>query len=180
MLKTLLSKSKVEKIWWTLSQVILKNIVVVLISENKTVHCYFSNCIDNICSLNVRFVKFKFQSNFQLLKHTLDKNGTNGPAFLWQSFSKITLDITIWKFISEGVNQLTTLYSSFPNKRTCTPYLILTKLPPCTPLFGTASLSIFLNFSEFCQIFRPNLENFWEKLGVFSRVSLIINKIVSF
>ena len=37
-------------------------------------------------------------------------------------------------------------YSSLPNKRTCTPYLILTKLPPCTLLFGTASLSIFLNF----------------------------------
>ena len=37
-------------------------------------------------------------------------------------------------------------YSSLPNKRTCTPNLILTKLPPCTLLFGTASLSIFLNF----------------------------------
>ena len=37
-------------------------------------------------------------------------------------------------------------YSSVPNKRTCTPDLILTKLPPCSLLFGTASLSIFLNF----------------------------------
>ena len=37
-------------------------------------------------------------------------------------------------------------FSSLPNKRTCTPYFILTKLPPCTLLFGTASLSIFLNF----------------------------------
>ena len=36
-------------------------------------------------------------------------------------------------------------YSSLPNKRTCTPYLILTKVPPCMILFGTASLSIFLN-----------------------------------
>ena len=40
-------------------------------------------------------------------------------------------------------------YSSLPNKRTCTPYLILTKLPPCTLLFGTASLSIFWIFVKY-------------------------------
>ena len=34
-------------------------------------------------------------------------------------------------------------YSSLPNKRTCTPDLILTKLPPCTLLFGPVRLSIF-------------------------------------
>ena len=34
-------------------------------------------------------------------------------------------------------------YSSLPNKRTCTPYLILTKLPPCTLLFGHVRLFIF-------------------------------------
>ena len=34
-------------------------------------------------------------------------------------------------------------YFSVPNKRTCMPYSILTKLPPYTLLFGTASLSIF-------------------------------------
>ena len=68
-------------------------------------------------------------------------------------------------------------YSSVPNKRTCTPYLTSTKLPPCTLSFGTASLSIFL---DFCQIYRPNMENFWEKLGMFSKVFLIIYKIASF
>ena len=31
---------------------------------------------------------------------------------------------------------------SLPNKRTCTPYLILSNFPPCMLLFGTASLSI--------------------------------------
>ena len=35
------------------------------------------------------------------------------------------------------------VYSSLPNKRTCTPYLILTKLPPCTLLFGAVRLFIF-------------------------------------
>ena len=40
-------------------------------------------------------------------------------------------------------------YSSLPNKRTCTPYLIPTKLPPCTLLFGTASLSIFWIFVKY-------------------------------
>ena len=35
-------------------------------------------------------------------------------------------------------------------------------------------------FLDFCQIFRPNLENFWEKLGIFSKVSPIMNKIASF
>ena len=63
------------------------------------------------------------------------------------------------------------------SKRTCTPYLISTKLPPCTLLFGTASLSIFL---DFCQIFRPNLDFFWKKLGIFSKIFLIINYIASF
>ena len=38
---------------------------------------------------------------------------------------------------------LVAAYSSLPNRRTCTPYLISAKLPPCTLLFGTASLSIF-------------------------------------
>ena len=66
-------------------------------------------------------------------------------------------------------------YSSVTNKRTCTPYLISTKLPTCTLLFGTESLSIFLNFS---QIFRLNLEIFLEKLGIFWKVFLIINKVL--
>ena len=60
-------------------------------------------------------------------------------------------------------------YSSVPNKRTCTPYLISTKLPPCTLLLGTASLSIFFYF---CQIFRPNLEKIWEKLDIFRSLSI--------
>ena len=37
-------------------------------------------------------------------------------------------------------------YSSDPNKRAYTPYLILTKLPPCTILFEPARLFIFLDF----------------------------------
>ena len=41
------------------------------------------------------------------------------------------------------------LYSSVPNKRTCTPYLISNKLPPCTLLFGTGSLSIFWIFVKY-------------------------------
>ena len=68
-------------------------------------------------------------------------------------------------------------YSSVPNKRTSTPYLISTKLSPCTLLFGTASLSILL---DLCQIFRPNLKKFWEKLGIFSKVFLLINKVAGF
>ena len=40
--------------------------------------------------------------------------------------------------------------------RACSRYLILTKLSPCTLLFGTARLLIFLGFEGFCQIFRPN------------------------
>ena len=36
-----------------------------------------------------------------------------------------------------------TTYSSVPNKRTCTPYLISTKLPPCTLLFWPVRLFIF-------------------------------------
>ena len=35
------------------------------------------------------------------------------------------------------------MYSSLPNKRTCTPYLILTKLTPCALLFGPVRLFIF-------------------------------------
>ena len=38
------------------------------------------------------------------------------------------------------------IYSSDPNKRACTHYLILTKLPPYTLLFGPARLFVFLDF----------------------------------
>ena len=38
-----------------------------------------------------------------------------------------------------GFKKISTL-SSDPNKRACTPYLILTKRPPCTLLFGPARL----------------------------------------
>ena len=34
-------------------------------------------------------------------------------------------------------------YSSLPNKRTCTPHLILTKLPLCTLFFGPVRLFVF-------------------------------------
>ena len=81
-----------------------------------------------------------------------------------------------------------TQYSRVPNKRACTPYLISTKLPPCPLLFGSARLFSIVNFS---QIFRPKLDKFWLKLGIFSsdfylfgflhvqrvnKVSLIMNK----
>ena len=47
-------------------------------------------------------------------------------------------------------------YSSVPNKRNCTPYLISTKLPPCTLLFGTASLSIFWIFVKYSGLIWKN------------------------
>ena len=50
-------------------------------------------------------------------------------------------------------------YSSLPNKRTCTPYLISTKLPPCTLLFGTASLSIFWSFVKYSGLIWKNCSN---------------------
>ena len=49
--------------------------------------------------------------------------------------------------INSQTFRLVRMYSSLPNKRTCTPFLILTKLPPCTLLFGTAS--IFSKVSPF-------------------------------
>ena len=76
-----------------------------------------------------------------------------------------------WKLSMPNIFQIfrkffcTMSYSRVPNKRACTPYLILTKLPPCTLLFGCARLSISVNF---CQIFRPNLDIFWQKLGIYS------------
>ena len=59
---------------------------------------------------------------------------------------------------SEEICRLS-IYSSLPNKRTCTPYLILIKLPPCTLLFGPVRLFIF-GIWIFFQIFRPNGELF--------------------
>ena len=41
-------------------------------------------------------------------------------------------------------------YSSDPNKRACTPYLFLTKIAPCTLLFGSPLLFIFLDFIRSC------------------------------
>ena len=69
----------------------------------------------------------------------------------------------------------------------CTPYLFLTKLPPCTLLFRSARLFNFLDFcKQFCQIFRPNLKtfgitrfNFWNVQRV-NKVFLIMNKTASF
>ena len=43
-------------------------------------------------------------------------------------------------------------YSCVPNKRSCTPYLILVQLPPYTILFGPARLLIFENFSSVYEI----------------------------
>ena len=53
-------------------------------------------------------------------------------------------------FLHHTVQMVHTPYSSLPNKRTCTPYLILTKLPPCTLLFGPVRLYLFLGFGIFC------------------------------
>ena len=49
-------------------------------------------------------------------------------------------------------------YSSLQNKRTCTPYSILTNLPPCTLLFGPVRLFIFgiWNFLHLFQYFKQN------------------------
>ena len=73
-------------------------------------------------------------------------------------------------------------YSSVPNKRTCTPYLILTKLSPwpVRSYSGLQAYLFFWIFKDFCQIFSPNLEMFWEKIGILSKVSPIMNKIASF
>ena len=98
--------------------------------------------------------------------------GLNAYLFIWILKDFVKYSGLIWNFF--GTNkvyfqkyfllliklQVFTLYSS-----------ILIKIPPCTLLFGTASLSIFL---DFCQIF------FWKKLGIFSKIFLIINKIASF
>ena len=45
---------------------------------------------------------------------------------------------------------------------------------------GMHAYLFFWNFKGFCQIFRPNLEFFLEKLSKFSKFSLIMNKIASF
>ena len=58
-------------------------------------------------------------------------------------------ELKLWRYVLALFGKICLLeqtYSSVANKRTCKPYLILTKLPPCTLLFGTASLSIFLDF----------------------------------
>ena len=48
------------------------------------------------------------------LKHTQDKNGSNGPASLWQKVAIITLGIKIiWIFILEDVNGQVINISSF-------------------------------------------------------------------
>ena len=45
---------------------------------------------------------------------------------------------------------------------------------------GLQAYLFFWISKDFCQIFRPNLEKFWEKLSKFLRVFLIMNKIASF
>ena len=57
--------------------------------------------------------------------------------------------ISFQKYIDCSNTQLAPWYSSLPNKRTCTPYLILTKFTPCTLLFGPVRLFIFGIFKEF-------------------------------
>ena len=69
--------------------------------------------------------------------------GSNRPRV--GSRNKLSGDSNL-EFGNERERVLPLVYSSLPNKRICTPYLILTKLPPCMLLFVTASLSIFLIF----------------------------------
>ena len=49
----------------------------------------------------------------------------------------------IWREYPSGLYQSYVSYSTLPKKRTCTPYLILTKLPSCMLLFGPVRLFIF-------------------------------------
>ena len=64
-------------------------------------------------------------------------------SFRGEKYIRTTLKNTIFYGIWKSRLFPLAEYSSLPNKRTCTPYLILTKLPPCTLLFRPVHLYIF-------------------------------------
>ena len=68
-------------------------------------------------------------------------------------------------------------YSALPNKRICTPYLFLGKLPACTPLFGSVRLLIFVrlkiinskknrDFWRYFRMIKPR--NIWKIFSFFA------------
>ena len=60
------------------------------------------------------------------------------------------------------------VYSYLPNKRACTPYLILVQLPPCTILFGPARLLIFEHFSS---LYEMKFQTFFQGCSLFENCS---------
>ena len=59
-------------------------------------------------------------------------------------------------------------YSSVPNKRACTPYLIFTKLPHTARSYpGLHAYLLFWILKDFCQIFRLNLDFFGKNRFIF-------------
>ena len=143
--------------WWKFPSWSLNKSETASLRPSKATLLRYLIQISVRCSTMLSRKSIHFRSHFYQQLHVMASSYTFAGFLGRRRFLSFFVDIKS-KFLGSWhvdlirvdhfeTNHLeTNLYSSLPNKRSCTPYLIFTKLPPCTLLFGTASLSIFLNF----------------------------------